>query len=64
MYEYFVEKQANDKGEHIVHKDCCGSLPAQEALRWLGVRSTTAVPVKEANDWFPNSVPCPECMAT
>lgn len=62
MYEYFVEKQANKDGAHVVHKDCCPALPAKDDLRWLGVRSTTAVPLKEAANWFAKSAPCPECI--
>jgi len=64
MDEYFAEKRENENGEHIVHKECCPSLPAKDELRWIGVRSTTAVPLKEAADFFSKSAPCPECMAT
>lgn len=62
MDEFFVEKRANDSGEHIVHKECCPTLPARDELRWIGVRSTTAVPLQEAADFFSKSAPCPDCM--
>lgn len=63
MDEFFVEKSANENGEHIVHKECCPSLPVKDELRWIGVRSTIAVPLKEAADFFSKSAPCSECMA-
>lgn len=62
MDEYYVEKSANVNGEHLVHKECCPSLPSKEDLRWLGVRSNIAAPLKEASDWFSVSAPCPDCM--
>jgi hypothetical protein len=65
MYEYFVEKGVNDKGEHVVHKDCCPSLPAKEKLLFIGVRSTTRVPLEEAANFYSSrSAPCPECMVS
>lgn len=62
MYDFFAENKVDETGAHIVHKDCCPSLPAKEELRWIGVRSTTAVPLREASNWFGKSAPCPECM--
>lgn len=64
MDDFFVEKRANEAGEHVVHKECCPSLPAKDELRWLGVRSNTAAPLKEAADWFAKSSPCPVCITT
>lgn len=64
MDEFFVEKRVNENGAHIVHKDCCPSLPAKEELRWIGVRSTTRVPLEEAANFFSSkSAPCPDCMS-
>jgi len=62
MDEFFVEVVADQTGTYIVHKECCPELPAKEALRWLGVRSNTYAPLKEAANWFGNSSPCPKCM--
>lgn len=62
MNEYFVEKSENQIGEHIVHKDCCPSLPPKDALHLLGVRSNIAAPLKEAANWYSKSAPCPECI--
>jgi hypothetical protein len=62
MDEFYVEKSANEAGEHIVHKECCPSLPAKDELRWIGVRSNTAAPLKEAANWLSKSAPCPMCI--
>jgi hypothetical protein len=62
MYEFFVEKSADETGAHVVHKDCCPSLPAKDELHLIGVRSNTAAPLKEAANWFAKSTPCPKCI--
>lgn len=63
MNEFYVERLPNDKGEHVVHKDGCQSLPAKEKLHFIGVRSGNEAPLQEAAYfWFSKSAPCPECM--
>ena len=64
MDEFYVEISVNESGAHLVHKECCPSLPAKDELRWLGVRSNTTAPLKEAANWFAKSAPCPVCIAT
>jgi hypothetical protein len=64
MHEYYVEKGANETGEHIVHLASCSSLPAKDNLYYIGVRSTSAAPLKEAANWFSKSTLCPECIAS
>lgn len=64
MNEYFVEKRGNENGEHLVHKDRCPALPEKDTLRWIGVHSNDAAPLKEAGDVFAMVAPCPECMAS
>lgn len=63
MDEFFAENSVNENGAHIVHKDCCPELPAKKELRWIGVRSTTKVPLDEAANWFGKSAPCPVCIS-
>lgn len=64
MNQFYVEKRANEMGEHIVHTDCCPSLPASEKLQYIGVRTNFAAPLREAaHFWYSKSAPCPECMA-
>ena len=64
MYEYYVEKAANETGEHFVHSASCSSLPEVDKLRFIGVRSNTQAPLNEASDFFTKVVACPECMAS
>lgn len=64
MYEYYVQKSANETGDHIVHSSGCSSLPANDNLLYLGVRSNTAAPLKEAADWYSKVSACPKCIAT
>jgi len=62
MDEFFVERSANETGAHVVHTACCPSLPAKDKLIYLGVRSNTTAPLKEAANWYSSSAPCPECI--
>lgn len=64
MYEYYVEKGANESGEHIVHRSSCASLPAKDQLHYIGVRSSVAAPLNEAANWFSKSAPCPKCITS
>lgn len=63
MFEFYVEKATDESGAHMVHRATCSSLPATEELYYLGVRSTTTVPLSEAANLFSKSTPCPCCMA-
>jgi len=62
MDEFYVEISADETGAHMVHKDCCPNLPGRDMLRWIGVRSNTAAPLREAANWFSKSTPCPKCI--
>lgn len=63
MNEFYVEKRSNENDEHLVHKHTCPALPGKDTLRWIGVRSNNAAPLKEAGDVFPQVIACPQCMA-
>lgn len=62
MFEFYVEKDANESGVHIVHRETCSSLPAKDTLYYLGVRSNINAPLNEAANWFSTSAPCPDCI--
>lgn len=65
MDEFYVEKRANENGEHVVHKEGCPSLPAKDKMHYIGVRSNIAAPLNEAaNFWYSKSAPCPDCIAS
>lgn len=62
MYEYYVERLANETGNHVVHRSSCSALPAIGELHYIGVRSNIAAPLNEAANWFSTSTPCPDCI--
>lgn len=62
MFEFYVEKATGAEGEHVVHRSSCSALPSTDEMYYLGVRSTTEAPLKEAANLFSKSVPCPACM--
>ncbi len=63
MNEFYVERLANENGDHVVHRHGCPSLPAKSTLHYIGVRSSIEAPLQEAAFyWASQSAPCPECM--
>lgn len=63
MNEFYVERLANEKGEHVVHKSSCPSLPEKNTMQYIGVRSSNVEPLKEAATfWASRSAPCAECL--
>ncbi len=63
MIEYYVEKTANETGEHVVHSSRCSSLPATETMRYLGPYSNINAPMNEASNWFSKACACTECIS-
>lgn len=65
MNEFYVEKREDENGAHVVHMDCCPSLPAKDKLHLIGVRASLTAPLQEAAYfWYSKSAPCPECMGS
>jgi hypothetical protein len=64
MYDCYVERNANENGEHIVHSEPCSLSPKQDQLRYIGVRSNIQAPLNEASDFYPKVAACPKCMGT
>lgn len=63
MAEFYVEKTANEAGNHIVHNSVCASLPELSALQYLGARSNAAAPLNESALYqCAPATPCPECI--
>lgn len=48
MEIYYVNRQAQPNGDHEVHTSGCGYLPAEENRQYLGLFSTCAEAVREA----------------
>lgn len=60
MAEFYVEKKANEAGEHLVHSKTCSSLPAEKDMHYMG--SYAQAPVKEAMDRYVKVSTCPNCL--
>jgi len=63
MAEFYVEKKANETGEHIVHSATCSSLPAIETMRYLGAYGNAKAPVNQAMDRYVKVSTCSKCLA-
>lgn len=48
MAEFYVEINAQDNGEHVVHISECSLLPSKETMQYLGSISNTKSAVKKA----------------
>ncbi len=62
MAEYYVEKSANEAGDHLVHSAKCSSLPAVEAMHYLGAYSSVTAPVNISLDRYVKVATCPDCL--
>lgn len=62
MAEFYIEKNPNETGVHIVHSSICSSLPAIENMQYLGAFSNAKAPVNKAVDRFPKVSTCPNCL--
>lgn len=59
MALFYVEKNTNEAGEHLVHSSTCSSLPAEETMHYVG--SYAQAPVKEVMDRYVKVSTCPNC---
>lgn len=60
MALFYVEKDINEAGEHLVHSATCSSLPTEEKIYYMG--SYAQAPVKEATDRYVKVATCPNCL--
>lgn len=60
MALFYIEKGTNDAGDHLIHSSTCTSLPAEEAMIYMG--SYAKAPVKEATDRYVTVSTCPNCL--
>lgn len=63
MAEFFVEINAQDNGEHVVHKSSCSLLPAKDTLRYLGSIASATSAVKKAQESFKLVNGCSHCTS-
>ena len=61
MDRYCVNKNAQEGGEHEVHKDSCSYLPDPENQEDLGYFSSCHGAVQEAKEKYPTADGCKHC---
>ncbi len=62
MAKYYVNKNAQDTGEHEVHKSGCSHLPDSENRVYLGEFDVYQEAVHKAIDFFYNVEGCFLCL--
>lgn len=61
MAQYYVNKQAQDNGDHEVHKVGCSFFPNSENRKYLGSFSNCHDAVREAKKYYSQSNGCYYC---
>jgi len=61
MDRYYVNKNAQDNGDHEVHKSGCEWMPDAENRLYLGEFATCHGAVREAKKYYPQSNGCYYC---
>ncbi len=61
MPKYYVNKNAQNNGDHEVHVDGCSRMPEPENRMYLGYFSNCREAVKEAKKTFQQSNGCYYC---
>jgi hypothetical protein len=61
MEKYFVNKVAQQNGDHEVHKSTCSYLPLENNRQYLGVFGNCNDAVKEAKKYYHQSNGCFYC---
>ncbi len=62
MVKYYVNKKAQDSGEHAVHKSICSYLPIKTNRKFLGEFTNCEDAVKRAQLHYPKSNGCYYCI--
>lgn len=61
MALYYVNKNAQDNGDHEVHKSGCTFMPNEENRKYLGTFDNCYGAVLEAKKTYPQSNGCKFC---
>ncbi|HPM76234.1 MAG TPA: hypothetical protein PK961_04015 [bacterium] len=61
MAYYYVNKSAQENGDHEVHKSGCSFMPNEENRRYLGDFTNCHDAVREAKKIYPKSDGCKFC---
>lgn len=61
MHKYYVNKNAQNNGDHEVHKFNCQYLPNRENRIYLGEFNTCFSAVRKAKNYYSQSNGCHYC---
>lgn len=61
MTKYYVNKNAQNNGDHEVHKSGCSKMPNEENKKYLGEFDNCDAAVKEAKKTYKQSNGCYYC---
>jgi hypothetical protein len=61
MARYYVNKNAQDNGDHEVHKHGCSFMPEEHNRKYLGEFTSCGPAVREAKKTYPQSNGCYYC---
>ena len=61
MDKYYVNKNAQDNGDHEVHKSGCSWMPDADNRKYLGEFSNCQGAVKKAKEYYKQSNGCYYC---
>ena len=64
MSKYYVNKNAQDTGEHEVHCEGCQWMPLAKNLIYLGNFSSCKAAIDEAKKYYTNVDGCMHCSLT
>jgi len=61
MERYYVNKNAQNNGDHEVHKSGCKWMPSEEHKLFLGIFPGCSGAVRKAKEYYPQSNGCFYC---
>ena len=63
MTLYYVNKNAQDNGDHEVHESGCDWLPLEENRLYLGLFDSCSPAVRKAKTYYEQSKGCAHCSS-
>lgn len=61
MAEFYIERNQNDHGQHLIHFSFCNLLEASSDTRYLGSMASFANAQLEGKKLFATVQACPTC---
>ena len=59
--KYYVKTEANDRGDHVVHREDCQFLPNEDGRKALGDAAKCETAIDRAKDEFDSVKGCQTC---